>query len=160
MIFWGSVMGAIAAIMLVVGGGEGDALSGIQNITIIMAAPFAVVMVLMCVALMKDLRDDPLVRRGQRCTVAIERAVEFGTTNYGDDFFVPVKPHQTGEIPVVPVTGSETSTVRPAEDRNGGRPLGRDQCGEGHLLTHRHPSSAPLDRLARSGFFGSTPRCS
>ena len=34
-------MGAIGAIMLVVGGGEGDALSGIQNITIIMAAPFA-----------------------------------------------------------------------------------------------------------------------
>jgi choline-glycine betaine transporter len=33
--------GAIAAIMLIVGGGEGDALSGIQNITIIMAAPFA-----------------------------------------------------------------------------------------------------------------------
>jgi choline-glycine betaine transporter len=126
-IFWGSVMGAIAAIMLVVGGGQGDALSGIQNITIIMAAPFAVVMVLMCVALMKDLRDDPLVRRSQRCTVAIERAVEFGTTNYGDDFFVPVKPHQTGEIPVVPVTGSETSAARPAEDRNGGRPLGRDR---------------------------------
>ena len=40
-VFWGAVMGAIAAIMLIVGGGEGDALSGIQNITIIMAAPFA-----------------------------------------------------------------------------------------------------------------------
>ena len=65
-VFWGAVMGAIAAIMLLVGGGEGDALSGIQNITIIMAAPFMVVMVLMCVALTKDLRDDPLVRRGQR----------------------------------------------------------------------------------------------
>jgi hypothetical protein len=77
---------------------------------------------------MKDLRDDPLVRRSQRCTVAIERAVEFGTTNYGDDFFVPVKPHQTGEIPVVPVTGSETSKVRPAEDRNGARPLSRDSA--------------------------------
>ncbi len=126
-VFWGSVMGAIAAIMLLVGGGGDDALSGIQNITIIMAAPFVIVMIVMCVALTKDLRDDPLVRRGQRCTVALERAVEFGTTNYGDDFFVPVKPHQTGEIPVVPRTGSETSAVRPAEDRNGGRPLGRDR---------------------------------
>ena len=65
-VFWGAVMGAIAAIMLIVGGGEGDALSGIQNITIIMAAPFVVVMVLMCVALTRDLRGDPLVRRGLR----------------------------------------------------------------------------------------------
>src|SRR4051794_10583794 len=92
-IFWGAVMGAIAAIMLLVGGGEGDALSGIQNITIIMAAPFAVVMVLMCVALARDLRSDPLVRRGLRSTKAIEQAVEFGQRTYGDAFFVPVKPH-------------------------------------------------------------------
>jgi hypothetical protein len=92
-IFWGSVMGAIAAIMLLVGGGEGDALSGIQTITIIMAAPFAVVMVLMCVALARDLRSDPLVRRGLRSTRAIEQAVEFGQREYGDAFFVPVKPH-------------------------------------------------------------------
>jgi choline/carnitine/betaine transport len=92
-IFWGSVMGAIAAIMLLVGGGQGDALSGIQTITIIMAAPFAVVMVLMCVALARDLRSDPLVRRGLRSTRAIEQAVEFGQREYGDAFFVPVKPH-------------------------------------------------------------------
>ncbi len=54
-----ATMGAIGAIMLVVGGGEGDALAGIQNITIIMAAPFGLVMVLMCVALARDLRSDP-----------------------------------------------------------------------------------------------------
>jgi len=92
-IFWGAVMGAIGAIMLVVGGGTGDALSGIQNITIIMAAPFVLVMIAMCVSLTKDLRSDPLVRRDQRCTAAIEQAVEFGQRTYGDSFFVPVKPH-------------------------------------------------------------------
>ena len=92
-VFWGAVMGAIAAIMLLVGGGSGDALSGIQNITIIMAAPFALVMVLLCVALARDLRSDPLVRRGLRSTRAIEQAVEFGEREYGDAFFVPVKPH-------------------------------------------------------------------
>jgi choline/carnitine/betaine transport len=92
-IFWGAVMGAIGAIMLMVGGGEGDALAGIQNITIIMAAPFAIVMVLMCVSLARDLRSDPLVRRGLRSTKAIEQAVEFGEQAYGDAFFVPVKPH-------------------------------------------------------------------
>jgi len=92
-IFWGAVMGAIGAIMLVVGGGTGDALSGIQNITIIMAAPFVLVMIAMCVSLTKDLRSDPLVRRDQRCTAAIEQAVEFGQRTYGDSFVVPVKPH-------------------------------------------------------------------
>ena len=50
-------------------------------------------MVLMCVALARDLRSDPLVRRGLRSTRAIEQAVEFGQRTYGDAFFVPVKPH-------------------------------------------------------------------
>jgi choline/carnitine/betaine transport len=89
-VFWGVVMGAIAAIMLLVGGD--DALSGIQNITIIMAAPFGIVMVLMCVALAKDLRSDPLVQRGHRAGEAVEQAVEYGTRNYGDAFYLPVKP--------------------------------------------------------------------
>ncbi|GLY15134.1 BCCT family transporter [Kineosporia rhizophila] len=91
-VFWGAVMGAIAAIMLLVGDGGGDALSGIQNITIIMALPFMLVMVLMCVALVKDLRKDPLIRRDVRAVEAIEAAIDFGRENYGDDFFMPVKP--------------------------------------------------------------------
>jgi choline/carnitine/betaine transport len=95
-VFWGVVMGAIAAIMLVVGAGRGDALSGIQNITIISAAPFALVMVALCVALAKDLHNDPLMRRVRRSEQAVEQAVEYGTRNYGDEFFVPVKPHPPG----------------------------------------------------------------
>jgi choline/carnitine/betaine transport len=112
-VFWGSVMGAIAAIMLLVGGGQGDALSGIQNITIIMAAPFMLVMVLLCVAMTKDLRDDPLVRRGQRCTVALEQAVEFGQRTYGDDFFVPVKPHPERVSAPSSGNGAEPRTTSP-----------------------------------------------
>ena len=91
-VFWGVMMGSIAALMLVVGGS--DALSGIQNITIIMAAPFVLVMIAMCVALYKDLRQDPLVRRGQRCETAVEQAVDFGIDKYGDGFYLPVKPHK------------------------------------------------------------------
>jgi choline/carnitine/betaine transport len=132
-IFWGSVMGTIAAIMLLVGGGEGDALSGIQNITIIMAAPFVLVMIVMCVALTKDLRDDPLVRRGQRCTVALEQAVEFGTRTYGDNFFVPVKPHPT-DAPdggsASPVLGAGEPVARLEEDRNGAPAQPRDRAGK------------------------------
>ena len=95
-IFWGSVMGAIGAIMLMVGGGQGDALAGIQNITIIMAAPFAVVMVLMCVALARDLRSDPMMQRDRRSVAAVEQAIDYGTTKYGDEFIVAVKRHPDG----------------------------------------------------------------
>jgi choline/carnitine/betaine transport len=91
-VFWGVVMGAIAIIMLLVGR-EGEALTGIQDITIIMAAPFAVVMVVLCTALAKDLRNDPLMRRDDRSAQAVEQAVEYGTQNYGDEFYLPVKPH-------------------------------------------------------------------
>jgi choline-glycine betaine transporter len=87
------VMGAIAIIMLLVGD-EGEALTGIQNITIIMAAPFAVVMVVLCVALAKDLRNDPLMLRDRRSAAAVEQAIEYGTKNYGDEFVVAVKPHR------------------------------------------------------------------
>jgi choline/carnitine/betaine transport len=110
-VFWGIVMGSIASLMLLVGGGRGDALSGIQNITIIMAAPFVLVMVVMLVALIKDLRDDPLVRRGQRGTAAIEQAVEFGTRTYGDSFFLPVKPSPAGATGA----GSDAPSARPDE---------------------------------------------
>jgi choline/carnitine/betaine transport len=91
-VFWGVVMGAIAIIMLLVGD-KGEALTGIQNITIIMAAPFAVVMVVLCVALAKDLRNDPLMLRDRRSAAAVEQAVDYGTKNYGDEFVVAVKPH-------------------------------------------------------------------
>ncbi len=91
-VFWGVVMGAIAIIMLLVSGEDGEALTGIQNITIIMAAPFAIVMVALCVALTKDLRNDPLMRRDDRSAQAVEQAVDYGTQTYGDKFYLPVKP--------------------------------------------------------------------
>ena len=114
-VFWGVAMGSVAALMLLVGGT--NALSGIQNITIIMAAPFVLVMVVMCVALTKDVRDDPLVRRGQRGARAIEQAVEFGTQTYGDRFYLPVKPHPAVEAG----DSSEASVARPGEEQRGGR---------------------------------------
>ena len=126
-VFWGVMMGSIAALMLVVGGS--DALSGIQNITIIMAGPFVLVMIAMCVALYKDLRDDPLVRRGQRCEVAIEQAVNFGTQNYGDNFYVSVKPRRDEAVDVAPAStngqGQEvasSSRISTGEDRQPSNP--------------------------------------
>ncbi|KHF44780.1 MAG: BCCT family transporter [Saccharomonospora viridis] len=58
-IFWGAVMGAVAAVMLLVGGD--DALNGLQNLTILVSVPFVFVMIALCVSLYRDLRRDPLV---------------------------------------------------------------------------------------------------
>jgi len=88
-IFWGVVMGAVAAVMLLVGGDE--ALTGLQNLTIIAALPFALVMVGLAISLAKDVRSDPLVLRRTYATEAVEQAVVEGITRHGDDFALVVE---------------------------------------------------------------------
>ncbi|WP_410088744.1 BCCT family transporter [Streptomyces sp. t39] len=97
-VFWGVVTGAVAAIMLLIGNGKGDALAGLQNLTILVAAPFVLVMIGMCVALMRDLRHDPLIVRGEIGTEAVESAVIAGHEHYDGDF----------EIRIGPGSGEET----------------------------------------------------
>jgi choline/carnitine/betaine transport len=97
-IFWGVVMGAVAAIMLLVGGDQ--TLTGLQNLTIVAALPFALVMVGLAVALAKDLRSDPLVLRRSVAAEAVEQAVVEGITRHGEDFVLVVEP-RTDENPVV-----------------------------------------------------------
>ncbi|MGX1493784.1 BCCT family transporter [Streptomyces tendae] len=105
-VFWGVVTGAVAAIMLLVGSGQGDALTGLQNLTILAAAPFVLVMIGMCVALMRDLRRDPVIVRGEIGSEAVDLAVIEGHKRYDGEF----------EIKVGPGPGTETS----------GDPLGHD----------------------------------
>ena len=88
-IFWGAATGAVAAVMLLVGGE--DALSGLQNITIVAALPFLVVMVGLAISLVKDLNSDPLIVRRQITVAAIEQAVVTGVTEHGDDFALVVE---------------------------------------------------------------------
>ncbi|AWK75774.1 choline transporter [Rhodococcus oxybenzonivorans] len=57
--FWGVATGGVAMLMLWTGGT--DALNGLQTMTIIVAAPFAVVMIGMCVSLYRDITRDPLI---------------------------------------------------------------------------------------------------
>jgi choline/carnitine/betaine transport len=91
-VFWGCVTGAVAAIMLLIGDGEDNALKGLQNLTILVAAPFALVMVGMCWALMRDLRRDPLIVRGERGVEAVEAAVIEGHKKYEGDFEIRIGP--------------------------------------------------------------------
>lgn len=107
-VFWGVVTGAVAAIMLLVGSGQGDALTGLQNLTILAAAPFVLVMVGMCVALMRDLRRDPVIVRGEMGSEAVELAVIEGHKRYDGEFEIKVGPG--------PGTGAE------------GDPLGHDHA--------------------------------
>ena len=88
-IFWGVATGASAAVMLLVGGA--DALSGLQTITIVAALPFVVVMIGLAVALVKDLRRDPLTIRRKYGEDAIAQAVIAGVTEHGDDFALSVE---------------------------------------------------------------------
>jgi choline/carnitine/betaine transport len=87
-IFWGLAMAAVAAVMLLVGGE--DALSGLQKVTIVAALPFVLVMVGLAVALVKDLRTDPLMVRQKYAAEAMENAVIAGVTEHGDDFVISV----------------------------------------------------------------------
>jgi choline/carnitine/betaine transport len=101
-IFWGVVMGAVAAVMLLVGGDE--ALTGLQNLTIVAALPFALVMVGLAISLAKDVRSDPLVLRRTYATEAVEQAVVEGITKHGDDFVLVVEAAGvTDEVPAEPL---------------------------------------------------------
>ena len=94
-IFWGAATGAVAAVMLLVGGE--DALSGLQNITIVAALPFLVVMIGLAIALVKDLSSDPLIVRRAYAVAAIEQAVVAGVTEHGDDFTLTFEESAPGE---------------------------------------------------------------
>jgi choline/carnitine/betaine transport len=90
-VFWGIVTGAVAAIMLLVGS-EGDALTGLQNLTILAAAPFLLVMIGMCVALMRDLRHDPIIVREEMASEVVELAVVEGHKQYDGEFEIRIGP--------------------------------------------------------------------
>ncbi|QBR93178.1 BCCT family transporter [Nocardioides euryhalodurans] len=93
-VFWGVATGAAAAVMLLVGGEDG--LNGLKTITIVSAVPFAVVMVGLCVALAKDLSQDPLVVRADYAKAAVHEAVVAGVTEHGDDFRLAVEQDTPG----------------------------------------------------------------
>jgi choline/carnitine/betaine transport len=97
-IFWGTLTGAVAAVMLLAGGDEpSEALSGLQRITIVAALPFVIVMLLLCFALAKDLRRDPLSLRKRLATSVVERAIKTGVEQHRGVQFDLVTRHDCGE---------------------------------------------------------------
>lgn len=92
-IFWGTLTGTVAAIMLAIGDPQnpGAALAGLQNLTIVVSLPFVVVMVLLCLALYRDLRKDPMMLRHLRGSELIEKAVLYGAIKHGEEFYIVVQ---------------------------------------------------------------------
>lgn len=86
--FWAVAMAGIAVVMLLMGGQ--DALTGLQNLITITALPFAVVIILMAVALMKEMRTDPLVIRDSFEKSAVANAIVHGIEEHGDNFELAV----------------------------------------------------------------------
>ncbi|MGP4018572.1 BCCT family transporter [Saccharopolyspora sp. 5N708] len=106
-VFWGAATGAVAAIMLVIGGGEDKALAGIQNLTFIGALPFAIVMVLMCVAMLKDLRSDPLTLRDAKGAEVLEQAVISGSEEHDGEFQLVTTSAENGDADATASTGGK-----------------------------------------------------
>ena len=88
-VFWGLCMMGIAVVMLLAGGE--DALSGLQNLTILIAMPFSLILILMMVAFLKDLATDPAAIRHNYARTAIKNAVVRGLEEHGDEFELQVR---------------------------------------------------------------------
>ena len=92
-------------------------MSGLQNITIIAALPFLLVMIGLAVALVKDLSNDPLIVRRAYAVAAVEQAVVAGVTEHGDDFTLTYEESAPGEgvgehcVPATP-TGDRAALER------------------------------------------------
>ncbi|WP_157697046.1 BCCT family transporter [Brachybacterium avium] len=91
--FWVLCMAGIAVVILLFGGE--NALKGLQNLIVVTALPFAVILILMVVALVRELRNDPMVIRDHYQEMAVENAVKVGVAEYGDHFALSVEPTST-----------------------------------------------------------------
>jgi len=72
-IFWGVIQGLMAAVLLVTGGSA--ALSTLQTASITAALPFSLLMVLMCVALAKGVREESRLNGAQLAVSMVEKGV-------------------------------------------------------------------------------------
>lgn len=86
-IFWGVLTGSIAAVMLLAGGDNpAEALSGLQRIVIVSALPFVLVMALMCLAMVKDVKRDPMTLSKQLAANVMEQSILDGVDTHTGTF--------------------------------------------------------------------------
>lgn len=88
--FWAVAMAGIAVVMLLMGGQ--NALQGLQNLITITALPFSVILILMAIALHKELATDPTIIRDSFEKAAVSNAIVHGIEEHGDNFELAVAP--------------------------------------------------------------------
>ena len=117
-IFWGVSVGAVAAVMLLAGGDHpAAALIGLKIITIVAALPFVLVMLLLCVAIWKDLSRDPLVLRGKVALEVLEQAVDDGLERHdGEQFSLMTRENSIVTVKANPAVGLGETPMRSATD--------------------------------------------
>ena len=124
-IFWGLVMSGIAIVMLLLG--DAMALEGLQQLVIVTAVPFALVLLLAIVAWFKELRTDPLTLRMRYIDTAVSNAVTEGVLRYGDDFALKVVESRPGDgagADIDSTDGSYTEWYQRTNEE--GEPVGYD----------------------------------
>src|SRR5699024_8785134 len=152
--FWVLCMSGIAVVILLFGGE--NALNGLQNLVVVTALPFAFILVLMAVALVKELRHDPMAIRDHFQEVAIENAVKHGVAEYGDHFALAIEPTAPDSEYA---TGAEFDSTAPevtewyARTDEEGNPVEHDyQTGEDLTAPERTDgAAAPVERDYESG---------
>ncbi|MDD7384142.1 MAG: BCCT family transporter [Actinomycetaceae bacterium] len=93
--FWGLCLAGISVVGMMIGGK--DALQGMQNLIIVTSLPFAILVAMMIVALMRDLANDPFTIRRKFERSALSKAVVGGIKRFGDNFKIVVIPTAPGE---------------------------------------------------------------
>lgn len=83
-VLWGVLL-AVIAIALLVAGGQAT-LSGLQQLMVVSALPFAIIVIGVMVSWAKDLATDPFIIRARYAKAAIAQGVRRGIDEYGDDF--------------------------------------------------------------------------
>jgi choline/carnitine/betaine transport len=149
-VFWGLVMSGIAVVMLLLG--DATALAGLQQLVIVTAVPFALVMLLIIVAWIRDLQTDPYMLRYRYAEAAMKNAVIAGVERYGDNFALEV-------VEAVPPAEGAGTDVDSADDRytdwyqrtdENGEPVGFD-FASGEWADGFDPATGQIPAAARDG---------
>ncbi|QIR69033.1 BCCT family transporter [Kocuria sp. KD4] len=117
-IFWGVALAGVSSVMLAVGGA--NALQGLQDLVTVAALPFAVILLALIPAFLRDLSTDPMSLRHHYARTALDNAVRQGMDEHGDDFALEVR-HQEGPAAAghdVDSTGERMSSWYQRTDEN------------------------------------------
>lgn len=141
-VFWGVLMGTVAIVMLLAGGDTpAEALSGLQRMTIVAAAPFVLVLLVLCFALTRDLRRDPIWLRKRLSDSVMRRTVRAAVDRHGHQKFI-----LTTEETTTPPTGQIQAIDATAAGEPIYTPNGHPVDGRATALSKNQGGIAPSPR--------------